>query len=521
MERSVDDPLPEPRRHYIVRHWRGELSLATSLWVNEMLLGVLSLPIFLLLYWLLVRYPLSPKALVAVLIPLLCITLAVAIWQAVGVRRSAKRHKAQGGKVYWVTLVRMLVLAVLLVSGRELLLGFYPALKSLAQMVSSPDSLPAHRISLLSEHEVEIAGALSPGSLSTFEQLLRANPQLTTVQLDSPGGLLGEARAIALRIKENGFTTYTNAECSSACTLLFLAGKQRLLGHQGRLGFHSPNLYGSDTAPQFMRAMYRQAFDEHGVSAAFSDKMLSTPPSAMWYPQSEQLLHERIVTAVVDPGRFSDGRLLRLKHPGQLDSFLQGNFVFRTLAQADPERYQAIKTEAAKALNEASSFAQFSGLTGRESSILVTQALDMAPAAPTLAFWHAQVALMQALQEHAPEQCKNYILGTLPAGFSYAEAVPATVLQQIQEAQRGVIEAAAQNPSDATASLLKANLDALFIQAQASMPAARELFVKPRQHADQPDALCRAHLLLYRLALALPDQQQAASAVAQLRAYPR
>lgn len=96
MERSVDDPLPEPRRHYIVRHWRGELSLATSLWVNEMLLGVLSLPIFLLLYWLLVRYPLSPKALVAVLIPLLCITLAVAIWQAVGsgARLSATRRKA-------------------------------------------------------------------------------------------------------------------------------------------------------------------------------------------------------------------------------------------------------------------------------------------------------------------------------------------------------------------------------------------------------------------------------------------
>ena len=98
---------PSPR-NYLVRHWRGEFSLAHSFWINEVLLSLVCLLATSPLYFMLVRNPPSPTGLLMMGVPFMAGALAVTLWQGVGVWRSARHHRQRGGKSRWVTAVRVL-----------------------------------------------------------------------------------------------------------------------------------------------------------------------------------------------------------------------------------------------------------------------------------------------------------------------------------------------------------------------------------------------------------------------------
>ncbi|MEP1423585.1 MAG: hypothetical protein ABJX32_17860 [Tateyamaria sp.] len=125
--------------------------------------------------------------------------------------------------------------------------------------------------------------------------------------LDSPGGSLSEGIRIGDILQERGVPTAVgrNAECLSACAVLFLAGlewfndgtpplPQRLLHAGGRLGFHAPSLTVSEGS--FTQEQVSRAYDiaiatlaEIGARKAdwkLSDSLLTTllrtPPSEMY-----------------------------------------------------------------------------------------------------------------------------------------------------------------------------------------------------------------------------------------------
>ena len=65
-----------------------------------------------------------------------------------------------------------------------------------------------------------------------------------TVSLDSPGGSNLGAAKIGMFVRARRYETMVKngATCSSACTLIWLAGSYRHLGHNARLGFHSASM---------------------------------------------------------------------------------------------------------------------------------------------------------------------------------------------------------------------------------------------------------------------------------------
>ena len=71
-----------------------------------------------------------------------------------------------------------------------------------------------------------------------------------TVLLDSNGGRVQPALEIGKMIRIKGFSTAVqSAHCSSACSMVWLAGEPRMMSNFSSIGFHSAFSYGSDGKP--------------------------------------------------------------------------------------------------------------------------------------------------------------------------------------------------------------------------------------------------------------------------------
>ena len=152
-----------------------------------------------------------------------------------------------------------------------------------------------------------------------FFQLLSENPQITTVQLNSSGGLQADAYEISDLIIDFDLDTHVNGVCHSSCTILFLAGNKRTVERGSTLGFHqlhwpaeSQRTYyeyflGTDWKDEFEYAewLYNDAqatilldmeyLLERGVEPSFAIKTLQADPNDMWIPRRKELINAGVI----------------------------------------------------------------------------------------------------------------------------------------------------------------------------------------------------------------------------------
>jgi len=100
-------------KSYIVRHWRGELPLAVSYWVNTALVTV----IFTTLITALVKimdFTFLPTVYSLMVIAMWVIIYVVTPWQIVGCWLSAENHIRETNRYFWARIVQFLVLNILI-----------------------------------------------------------------------------------------------------------------------------------------------------------------------------------------------------------------------------------------------------------------------------------------------------------------------------------------------------------------------------------------------------------------------
>jgi hypothetical protein len=96
----------DPAANYLVRHWRGELPLVQSFWLNGVLLGGAFTAAIVLLrphYWM---FDIDEGS------TLLCgllilVYYPVQVWQMVGISRAAIRYQRSGGSAILGTLAHL------------------------------------------------------------------------------------------------------------------------------------------------------------------------------------------------------------------------------------------------------------------------------------------------------------------------------------------------------------------------------------------------------------------------------
>ncbi len=93
--------------NYFVRHWRGDLSLGVSYWLN----GLLAYLLVAILAGFVVglKETAGLKATAAAVILLYTFAIALSVWQIVGIWRSSSNHVRRGGLAVWATLAKVAV----------------------------------------------------------------------------------------------------------------------------------------------------------------------------------------------------------------------------------------------------------------------------------------------------------------------------------------------------------------------------------------------------------------------------
>lgn len=188
----------------------------------------------------------------------------------------------------------LLSAAALLAAGRPAALAASPP--SDAQILLQPDG-----------RTLVFRGEITYGSAQTLLQTVRGNPAVKVLVLESIGGYIKPALQIATALQLRGATTYVETHCLSACTMLFLAGKKRVIAPDATLGFHrawreekDEKKLSHDT--QATNAVLLDRLLQRGVDDDFAERVLATPGTDMWYPTQQELLENGVITAVLRTG---------------------------------------------------------------------------------------------------------------------------------------------------------------------------------------------------------------------------
>ncbi len=288
---------------YLLSHWRGELSLKLSLWVNMVgLLCVVSIAELIFLS----RLAIDPAHLISIsLISLFFTRLFIYPWQLVGLFRAIDQDfidhrntlKTRGLQAF-----AMLSVLFTLVYSLEVIQSTVFHKRQLEMYAHPPDRLNYEIKIDGGRKQLRINGTLDIGITKAVRDVLLANPGLSSVALQSPGGQVYQGRGLARLFSEYQLDTYVFKECSSACATAFIGGRRRYLGEEAKLGFHQyalePNSRGYRVIfydPRLEQKRDMALYKSRGVKPEFLQNIFDQPASRIWFPDHATLLDANVV----------------------------------------------------------------------------------------------------------------------------------------------------------------------------------------------------------------------------------
>ena len=153
-------------------------------------------------------------------------------------------------------------------------------------MVVSPDGRALH-----------FEGSLGIGTEKAMQQVLDEHPAVREVVLAGPGGRLGAAYEIFHMLRRHRLATRVDGECASACTIMFLGGVERRVSPGAVLAFHQAGFPGMSKADVYDSNRYLTRFliVQAGLTSAFANRVVDTPPDTVWVPTLDELKAGRVV----------------------------------------------------------------------------------------------------------------------------------------------------------------------------------------------------------------------------------
>jgi hypothetical protein len=300
-ENAVEDT--SSGQSYFTRHWRGELSLPVSYWVNGFGIGVA----YAFLIELLVLAMPKTYAPWPVFF-LLCLVwsgiVVLGVWQFVGIWRSSNHHTERGGLRLWGVAAKVMVVIGAIQMVGTIAGSGVPQIRETYLIAIGDPEIGPYAFALSRKGTVlTFKGGITFGTAKEMKERLAAAPDVWMVVLDSHGGRAEEAKQMQDLIRSQRLDTYVRTKCLSACTIVYLGGRRRYLHREGQLGFHAASFPGVSASE--MASENRLLADEAvalGVSAKFARKAYLWPADSMWYPTVIELINVGVVTRVIDFG---------------------------------------------------------------------------------------------------------------------------------------------------------------------------------------------------------------------------
>jgi hypothetical protein len=496
-----DGHAPADSSWYPIRHWRGALPLSVAYWVNGALTAVVLFGLFGTFGAFVDRMPLRLAA--RGTLTVFAITLAGVAWLAVGVWRSATRH-AERASALWPVLAKVTVIAATLGFGFLMATFALPQLRENALIALGRDPLETIGARVTTNQTVLLLhGTFGEGSAEKVRRLLAATPTIKTIALASNGGRLREASEIAQLARARRLDTYVDTRCESACTFVFLAGRDRAATPNARIGFHRPSFAGvnqlaQSLATERMLKTYRDA----GIPKEFLDRVSETDSASMWYPSPAELEKAGVINRVSLGGETAALAALSLntkkdlakalrdlpmmvaldRHfPGTLDAAVQAAWNEHTQGGIDADVGTAARLVISDRYPRILAAADDEGL-----DVFARLMLDEMKAARAISTEACQLLLQGRLniaQTLSPDLARREVAWAL--GILEAEKLETRVPVDPAEFQRAIAGATATMP-----------------------PEMLDVASDPENYVDQPAAQCTATIELYDRILQLPEAER-------------
>ena len=393
-------------REWIGQHWRGELPLATSYWLNNFLGNLLAYAVIFG-----VTIALSFARNLLVLFPTLAATwaviLGVAVWQIVGTWRSATRSARESGGRFWPWVAKLMMILAVLGHGKVFIQQGIPQLDDGWQAaIGDPAYGPRGVRTLRDGTELELSGGFAHGQAAAFKAALDAAPHAHVLHLDSIGGRIVEAIKIRDMMVARGMDTVVDRACASACTIVFLGGQRRWLGEGAVLGFHSAH-YAGINAPS-LNGDFRTAFANAGVQSWFAATAMGTPSTSLWKPTEAQLLDAHVVTDRAPVGMFALAGMGPTPTAESVVALLDATPGLQALRRADGARWSEVEQAWTRAALEGRPATEAQALLNAHMQAAVMHLRARVPDDVARALGDLSVRELGAVQRVDPEACWRY-----------------------------------------------------------------------------------------------------------------
>ena len=510
-QQSVQAHIREP--NFLVKHWRGDYSLAFSYWIIGTVLTLIVFAMISAVGSSSRMHELGAKGAGAVILVFYCFAILLTIWQVAGIWRSADKHRLRGGNPFWAGVAKVMVVLGLIRAAGDFTTQGIPLLSEGAKLAAGIDNTPPHQIRILRDGtELELAGGMPFGTTEAVKKFLDAAPAVQVIHLNSQGGRMNEAYQLYKTIKDRNLSTYTSADCVSACSLAFLAGRERYLGESGRLGFHSTSIgeLGGDVVNE-LNDDVRQTLQAHGVPNDFINRALSTSPNDMWYPSQQELVEAKVIDSVVDSRYFGLSGVTQWRDAHKIESQLLAIPLYSALAQYDQQNYARLRDILVSGIQKGRPLIETqTEIRAIVVGQLIGAYLKKAPDEDLIRYWHSQLAEMKHLAKLSPQHCADFAFPQFAnSAQDLQRLLPKSLLTEDMEALAAVIKGVATNPQGYGLSpKIQKDFDAAVLRVTRAYPWALDVVRSPAHYKDDPDSLCTATIALFSEVLAIPSSNR-------------
>jgi ATP-dependent protease ClpP protease subunit len=489
------EPL-DPATNYFVRHWRGQLSLPVSYWINGWGATLICVGLMLLAGKYLGNISVRGKS--TAILGLTALLLLTTVWSTVGTWSSAGHHVARGGARIWAVAVQILTVLGVFGTATNFFLYQLPQMREHWLLASGHDPLGEIDIQLSRDgRALVLSGVFGSGSANKVRAQLEQTPDVTTLVLESGGGRIAEAVDVAQMVRERKLNTYVETHCESACTFIFLAGADRAGTPHAQIGFHRAFFPGMD--PDLDAAMTEHMLEEYreaGLSEAFLARVRTTQAQDMWYPTRDELVAARVVNRVSSGGETAQARKF------ESQQYLAFQYAGDPIVSAINDRFPGAANAAAAAAwgphqrgaSDAAMWAEARKVILGYYSKLMRTAND----ASLRSYLQIRLDQLRAARDVNVETCALLANSSL----DITHTLPTELYQRELTWVRQAIAATKGRPVPAVDPQQYAQvMERLAAQLSHDAP----MVVKnPAAHADQPKVLCEATIEFYEAVRALP-----------------
>jgi ATP-dependent protease ClpP protease subunit len=510
---SLDEEYQIPEGNWFNLHWRGLLPLDLSYWVNVFAIGLILLFLSPPLFQYLADSDASPAVRGSIIITFYIFVTCVSVWQLTGLYRSADKHTSRGGSAGWAMLAKLMVLIGIARYCYDMKQTGVPFILESSKLVVGTSQLPALSIRIMNQGtEVELLGGLEFGASKNLAQVLIDNPSVRIIHLNSMGGRIAEAKKLALLVKKNKLITYSKTLCLSACPIVFLAGKEKLLGDSAKLGFHSASFGGvSGSEVEELNKSLLSQLGKANVSSWFIKKVSKVSSEEVWNPSTDELIKAGVIDKVVDSGNYALSGVDDWQNPTTIDQELQKHEVYKSLNQFDKEAYKVVRDRMVTGIKDGTPLNTITTIVNHYIYVeRLNHYMQLGGDEEVIRYMESQISQMEYLKADYPAKCASY---TYPEVFdsNIANDIPSLLPSEVSEMETIAFNSLIKSLTPENYIVDKNEQATIITGVVGKMIAVDssygDVLSNPTKYRKEPEKLCTVGIMLNKEIIALSKEK--------------